>query len=131
MDVERTLGAPAENRDNQRITYYFPDVVVYFYFFSNPKCQQKLPYPSWDVQPDTLTGIDVTLRHPPLVEETGIDLTKYQRIKSDNDLVNRYYYSDPADGFGIEVGNNYVMGYQYGPGSKQKNLRCPVNTNAP
>jgi len=128
MDVERTLGSPAENRDNQRLTYYFPDVAVYFHFSSNPKCQQKLPYTSWDVPPDTVTGIDVTLRHPKKVEEIGIDLTKYKKIKGDFDVVNHYYYANPDDGFGIEVGNDYVGGYQYGPGSKQSHLRCePTN----
>lgn len=124
MDVERTLGPPNETRDNQRITYYFHDVVVYFYFSGNPKCQQKLSYTSWDVPQDTVTGIDVTLRHPPLVEEMGIDLTKYTKTKAEDDLDNHYYYANPADGFGLEVGGNYVKGYQYSPGSKQQDLRC-------
>ena len=78
MDVERTLGPPDQNRDNKQLTYYFPDVVVYFYFNGNPKCSQKLPHNSWDVTPDTVTGIDVNLRHPPLIEEMGIDFTKFK-----------------------------------------------------
>lgn len=129
MDVERTLGPPAEKVDNEQMTYYFPDVVVYLYFTSNPKCRQKLPYTSWDVTSDTLTGIDISLRHPPSVEETGIDLTKFKKIKASNDMMNHYYYVSPDDdGFAIEVGNNYVGGYHYAPGSKHKNLRCePTN----
>src|SRR6185369_11227907 len=87
MDVERTLGAPDQNIDNEHLTYYFPDVVVYFYFTSNPKCREKLPYTSWDVTADTLTGIDVTLRHPLLVGETNIDLTKFKKVKAGSDML--------------------------------------------
>jgi hypothetical protein len=124
MDVERTLGPPDQNIDNQQMTYYFPDVVVFFDFSSNPKCRQKLPYTSWDVTSDTVTSIYVSLRHPQSVEETGIDLTKLKKTKGDYDLVNHYYYSVPDDGFSIEVGNNRVRGYVYGPGTRQSHLRC-------
>ena len=124
MDVERTLGPPEQNIDNQRLTYRLPDMVVYFYFTSNPNCQQQLPYTSWNVKPDTLTGIDVNLRPQPLVADTGIDLTKYKKVKGDFDLIDRYVYLNADNSFGIEVGNDYLAGYHYQPGSKQKNLRC-------
>jgi hypothetical protein len=125
MDVERTLGPPAEKINNEQMTYYYPDVVVYFYFTSNPKCGQKLPYTSWDVTSDTLTGIDVSLRHPPSVEQTGVDLTKFKKIRGASDMLNDYYYVSPDDdGFAIEVGNDQVGGYHYAPGSKHKKLRC-------
>ncbi len=111
------------------MTYYYPDMVVYFYFTSNPKCGRKVPYTSWDVTSGTLTGIDVSLKHQKKVEETGIDLTKFKKLKADYDVINYYYYVSPDDdGFAIDVGNNYVGGYHYGPGSKHKNLRCePTN----
>ena len=124
MDVERTLGPPDQNRDNEQLTYYLPDVVVYFYFNGNPKCSQKLPYTSWNVKPDTVTEIDVNLRHPPLLEETGIDLTKLKKIKGDFDLVNRYVYLNDDNSFAIEAEGKYVAGYHYRPGIKQKDLRC-------
>ena len=125
MDVERTLGPPAEKINDEQMTYYFPDVVVYFYFTSNPKCRQKVPYTSWDVTSDTLTGIDISLRHSPSVEETGIDLTKFKKIKAAADMINNYYYVSPDDdGFAIEVSNNYLGGFHYAPGSKHKHLRC-------
>lgn len=129
MDVERTLGPPDEKIDNQQMTYYLPDIVVFFEFSSNPKCGQKLPYTSWDVTSDTVTGINITLRRQPLVEETGIDLTKFKKIKGDYDLVGHYYYSNSEDGFAIEVGgNNHVMGYLFSPGSKHKKLLCEPTT---
>src|SRR5690349_7146107 len=129
LDVERTLGPPNEKLDDQHLTYYFPDAVVFFEFSSNPKCHQKLPYTSWDVPPETLTGINIRLRRQPLVEETTIDLTKLKKIKGEPDLIGHYYYSTPDDGFTIEVGGkNYVMGYLYNPGSKYKDLLCePAN----
>ena len=130
MDVERTLGPPDQKIDNEQITYYYPDIVVYFHFTSNPKCGQKLPYTSWDVMSETITGISVTLRHPRLVEETGIDLTKYKKTKGDFDLVDRYHYVNPDNSFGIEVGKNHIVGYHYQPGSKQSHLRCPANREA-
>ena len=128
MDVERTLGPPDRNIDNQQLTYYSDDVVVVFGFAGNAKCQQRLPHTSWDVTSDTVTAIDVSLRHPPLLSETGIDLAKFKKIKADYDLVGRYYYLSPDDdGFAIEVGDKYVMGYHYAPGSKHKDLRCDAN----
>lgn len=73
--------------------------------------------------PDTVTAIDVTLKHPPLVSETGIDLTKFEKTKGDYDVIGHYYYWNPEHAFAIEVGNNYVGGFL----SKQKNLQCSVN----
>jgi hypothetical protein len=129
MDVERTLGPSAERISNEQLTYYFPDVVVYSYFTSNPKCRQKLPFTSWDVTSDTLTGIDVNLRQPPLVKEAGVDLTKFKKIKGAADMIDHYYYVSPDDdGFAIEAGNKYITGYHYAPGTKHKDLRC-ASTN--
>jgi hypothetical protein len=130
MDVERTLGPPDQNSGNEHLTYYFPDVVVDFYFTSNPKCRQKLPYSSWDVTADTVTGIEVYLRHPTLLEETGIDLTKFKKVKRLSDMLNSYYYLNEDSSFAIDAGSNYVAGYHYQPGSKQDGLRCePVKKN--
>jgi len=103
LDVERTLGPPDRKIDNEHLTYYFPDVVVYFYFTSNPKCGQKLPYTSWDVTADILTGIDIRLRHPKLVEESGIDLTKFKRVKVDSDMLDSYYYLSDDSSFAIDA----------------------------
>jgi hypothetical protein len=73
MDVERTLGPPNENQDNELLTYHLQDMVVSFYFTSNPKCQQHVPYTSWNVTSDTVTAIDVRLRPAPLVTDTDIE----------------------------------------------------------
>ena len=123
-DVERTLGPPSQNTDNGVLTYRFPGMVVYFYFTSNPNCQQQLSYTSWNVTSDTLTGIDVFFRPQQLVADTGIDLSKYRKIKGDSDLVDRYIYLNADDSFAIEVGDGYLAGYHYQPGTKQKDLRC-------
>lgn len=123
-DVERTLGRADETIGNETVAYRFPDMVVYFSFSSNPNCQRKLPYTSWNVTSDTVTGIYVTFRPQPLVAETGIDLTKYKKIEVGGDLLNHYAYWNADDSFGIEVGDGYLAGYHYRPGSKQEHLRC-------
>lgn len=124
QDVERTLGPPHRKTDNQVMTYYFSDVTVFFDFSTNPKCEQKLPYTSWNVTADTVTSIDVVLKHQPLMSETGIDLTKLKKVKGDHDVVGHYHYLNPDDGFSVEVNNDYLTGYHYWPGSNQQNLRC-------
>jgi hypothetical protein len=125
MDVERTLGPPDQKTESQQaLTYRFRDMVVYFYFTSNPNCQQQLPYSSWNVAADILTGIDVNFRPPPLVADTGIDLTKYKKVKMDSDVIGRHVYLNDDSSFAIEVGNGYLAGYHYQPGSKEKDLRC-------
>ena len=126
-DVERTLGRPDEITGNETVTYRFPDMVVYFSFRSNPNCQQKLPYTSWNVTSDIVTGIYVTFRPQQLVADTGIDLTKYKKIEVGGDLLNHYAYWNADDSFGIEVGDGYLVGYHYQPGSKQEHLRCELS----
>ena len=123
-DVERTLGRPYRTFDNRQMTYRFPDVEVFLYFTTNPKCQEKLPYTSWDVTVDTVTAIEVSFSRPPLVSDIGIDLTKFRKIEGDFDLIDRYHYVNDDNSFGIEVDGKYVAGYKYVPGSKHKNLRC-------
>jgi hypothetical protein len=127
MDVERTLGPPHEKIHDELLTYRFPDMEVHFSFTSNPNCQQQLSYTSWNVTSDTLTGIDVTFRPGPLIADTGIDLTKYKKIEVGGDLLNHYAYLNADDSFIIVVGNNYLTGYQYRPGTKHKNLRCELS----
>jgi hypothetical protein len=130
MDVERTLGPPDQKMDEQ-LAYRFPDMDVYFFFSSNPNCQQKLAYTSWNVTSDTVTGIYVILTSGPLVADTGIDLTKYKKIEVGGDLLNRYAYLNADESFVIEVGNNYLAGYQYQPGSKHESLRCSATRRSP
>jgi hypothetical protein len=60
------------------------------------------------VTADTVTGIDVNLRHPPLIETTGIDLTRFKKIEGSSDMIGHYYYLNDDSSFAIEVGNNYV-----------------------
>lgn len=126
-DVERLLGAPSRNADNQLLTYYFPDVVVFIEFSANPKCQQKLPYTSWDVTANTVTGMRVTLRNQVLISESGIDLSKLEKIKGDYDVSGHFYYANTEDGFSVETGSKYIKGYLYEPPSKHSRLRCPAN----
>jgi hypothetical protein len=126
-DVERTLGRPDEIIGKEIVAYRFPDRVVYFGFVSNPNCERQLPYTSWNVTSDTLTAIDVIFGAQPLIADTGIDLTKYKKIEAGGDLLDRYNYFNGDDSFVIEVGNNYLAGYHYRPGSRQKHLRCEAN----
>jgi hypothetical protein len=79
------------------------------------------------VTSDTLTGIDVTFRPQRLVAETGIDLTKYKKIEVGGDLLDQYNYFNADNSFVIEVGNKYLAGFHYRPGSDQEHLRCKPN----
>ena len=124
MDVERTLGRPDQNLNNEMLTYRFQSMEVDFYFTTNPKCQKQLPSTSWDVPSDTVTAIDVTFRPQPLVADTGIDLTEFKKIEAGGDLLKRYLYFSADDSFIIEVGSNYLAGYHYRPGTSHKDLRC-------
>jgi hypothetical protein len=126
-DVERTLGRPDEVIGKEIVSYRLPDSVVYFGFHSNPSCERQLAYTSWNVTSDTLTGIDVIFRPQPLVAAIGISLSKYKRIKAGGDLLDRYYYFSADESFVIEVGDDYLAGYHYQPGSNQKHLRCEPN----
>jgi hypothetical protein len=122
-DVEQTLGRPDKNDDHQ-MTYYLPEVTVFVYFSGNPKCEKKLPSSSWNVKSDIVTAIDVSLRQPVLVVDTGFDLTKFKKIDGSSDMVGRYYYLNSDGSFSIEVGDKYATDYHYRPGSNNEKLRC-------
>jgi hypothetical protein len=126
-DVERVMGKPNINHENKLLTYYLPDVVVSFGFAGNPQCAQKLPYESWDVSAETLTAITVSLKQQVLISDAGIDFTGYAKKKGNSDLIGHYYYSNEEDGFSIEIGPHYIMGYIYEPGAKSNRLRCHLN----
>jgi len=131
-DVERLLGPPKDNFDNELLIYYLPEQVVSFGFDGNPKCQEKSKFITWDVSKETITTIRVGLKQPIPVAEVGIDLTKLTKKKGDFDRDDHFYYSD-TNGFSIEVAGNRragegnIMGYIYEPGSNRKALRCPVD----
>jgi hypothetical protein len=89
---------------------------------------RETTFTSWNVSSDTVTAIDVTLRHPPLVSETDIDLTRFKKIRADFDMIDHYYYLDPDNnGFAIEAGPKYVSGYHYRPGIQQRDLLCEAS----
>lgn len=124
LDVERTLGRPDQKLNNELLSYRFSDMEVDFSFSSNPNCQQKLPYTSWNVTSDTVTGIYVIFRPGRRVADTGIDLTKYRKIEVGGDLLDQYAYFNADDSFVIEVGGDHLRGYHYQPGTKHNDLRC-------
>jgi hypothetical protein len=123
-DVERVLGPPKQNIDKKALTYYLSDVVVLINFSGNPKCQESLPYDSWDVGPDTITGLAVMLKKHVPVSESGIDLTKFKKARGASDIPDHFYYSHPEDGFAVEVQQDYVVGYIYRPTANQQNSSC-------
>ena len=74
---------------------------------------------------DTVTGLAVMLKKPVPVSESRIDLTKLKKARGAYDTPDHFFYSQPEDGFSVEVGQDYVMSYSYGPNADQQNLRCP------
>jgi len=129
-DVERLLGPPDVNQKNQVLIYYQTDQVVSIGFSGNPQCQQKLPYTSWSVSLDTVTGITVDLRKSVPIADTHIDLTRLKKRRGDSDLLTHFYYSNEENGFSMEVGADYLIGYHYEPSSRQSHLQCPINQGA-
>jgi hypothetical protein len=125
-DVERLLGPPDVNANNELITYYQPDTTVNTWFSTNPHCKEKLQYESWDVPADTVTSIRIGLKNPVPINETGIDLTKFKQVRGDSDVGGHFYYTNVEDGFSYEVGQNFLASYIYAPGIKQSKLRCPA-----
>ena len=126
-DVERLLGPPDVNQQNQLLVYYQTDQVVYIGFSGNPECQQKLSYTSWNVPLDTVTGIRIGLRKSVPLADLGVDLTKLKKRTGDFDRPNHFYYLNEENGFSAEVGNDYVVAYLYEPTNRQNHLRCQSN----
>ncbi len=127
VDVERVLGKPDVNHQNLVWIYYLSDSVVTFNFSDNPSCSHKIPSPSWNVPFDTVTSFGVGLKQPVAIRDFPADLTKLKKIEGDADLTDHFYYINEDDGFSIEVGRGYVMGYIYEPSVKKMALRCPAN----
>ena len=127
--VERILGTPSSER---LPAYHLPDEIVYVDFAANPGCRTQLSRQTWNVPEGTVTLIRRFLKKPIPLKSLDIDLSKFKKVKSDNDVEGHFYYVNEGEGFTVEFEakpdgkDEFVTGYIYAPRANQKRLRCPV-----
>ena len=132
-DVERLLGLPT---DSKLQTYGFENETVRFHYSKygckQPPAVKGWPSPGsegWNVPPDTVLAIAVTLRQQVPLKSLDIDLSGFKKVRGDSDVPTHFRYINEQAGLIIDLNGDgaaeIVRGFIYQPAAKYKNLRCP------
>jgi hypothetical protein len=78
----------------------------------------------WRVPPETVIGVVVTPRVRPELTGLGVDLTKYEKIRGDYDVLDHFYYVDKTKGIRLSVRSGFVEERVYEPTTADEYLRC-------
>ncbi len=134
-DVERILGRPADTSDT---TYYFPDKIIGIdyakYGCAQPPRVEGPPRPpieGWNVAPDTVLVVRVTLRTPVSLKDLNMDLKNFKKERGDSDIPSHFRYVNRESGLTIELNGDpateIVRTLIYQPEAKYNHLRCVEN----
>ena len=122
-DVERLLGPGTDPGPRPcKCAYYMDDLNVFF-DYSSGDCKSGA---AWDVPPDTVIKIVVYPKHRLSLADAGIDESEFEK-RRDGDVEDARAYWNEEEGLHIEVneGTKRVLGFYYGPATRDKSLRCP------
>lgn len=131
-DVERLLGLPT---DAKLQTYSFENETVSFdyskYGCKQPPAVKGWPSPGsegWNVPPDTVLAITVTLRRQVPLKSLDIDLSGFKKVRGDSDVPTHFRYVNENTGLMIDLNGDgaaeIVGGFIYQPEARYNNLRC-------
>lgn len=124
-DVERLLkDSILEKRCNYSLcTYYLKDVNVHI-SYSEGDCKSG-GSKGWDVPPDTVLSIAVSLKTPIALSDLQLDIGSFKRWQ-DPHIEDHIYYTDEANGFSLSVDKerNQVYSLTYVHTERDRNLRC-------
>lgn len=115
-DVERLLGPGA---DSCKCAYYTNDINVFF-GYSTGDC--KSGHGSWDVPIDTVVWITVYPKPNPKLSAVAIEKDKFR--KHQGTLKEEFLYENEEEGLTLDVYEDLVQAFIYGPTAKDKRLRC-------
>lgn len=131
-DVERLLGLPTDSKsqrydfENETVTFHYSK-----YGCKRPAAVEGWPSPGsegWNVRPDTVLTITVTLRRQVLLESLHIDLSRFKKVRGDSDVPTHFRYINKETGLMIDLngdgGVEMVRGFIYQPEARYNNLRC-------
>lgn len=133
-DVECILGKPIDKTG----LIYDTEKERIFIHFQGERCvvsdeKGRNVQGGWNVPPETVLSIRVSLKVELLFTDFNIDETKYKKFVSPHDGTT--YYSNEEAGIGIAVDSaeGRVKSFSYGPTTKDERLRCPTppKTSAP
>ena len=89
------------------------------------------PIDGWNVPPDTVLAITVTLRRQVPLKNLDIDLSGFKKVRGDSDVLTHFRYVNEETGLMIDLNGDgaseTVRGFIYQPDARYKNLRCQSN----
>ncbi len=121
-DVERLLG---KGTDECKCGYYLNDMNIFFKY-SPGDCRSGRG--GWDVPLDTVVWITIYPKPNPRLSDLNIDETKFKKRQGAH--IQEFYYENEEEGLTLEVYDDRVQSFLYGPAQKDKHLRCPDNGQA-
>jgi hypothetical protein len=127
-DVRKLLGKPHSEESPSSDLYEVAEGRVDI-MYVREKCEQGLPanWGNWNVPPDTVVNISISLNKPIPLTELGVpNIKRFEWYTDDSSTT---YYHDKKQGIEYEVQDKKVTSITYGPTEKDSVLLC--NKNAP
>jgi hypothetical protein len=120
-DVEGALGKPNAPYGRYHIKNEEADIT-----YSGERCRN-----GWNVPPDTVIRIAVSLSGNRKLSEFNLDPNKFRK-ESDTQLTGNTYYTNREQGVTYRVlENGTVVSIYYGPTKEDEGLRCASSTTPP
>ena len=92
--------------------------------YARKPCEMDLPadWGNWNVPPDTVVNITITLSH--LLPLRDLKIRNLKKMKWYTDRSGATYYHDARRGIEYQVEGRLVTAITYGPGSEDRRLKC-------
>jgi hypothetical protein len=119
-DVKRLLGKPLFD-GNTRYNIYDSDEGRVNFRYVPERCDGGSG--NWNVAPDTVSEIDIYLKHHFPVAD--LKISDFEQNRSEPDHTGATYYWDRENGIAYSVDRDgFVLAITYGPTEKDSDLRC-------
>jgi hypothetical protein len=117
-EVESRLGT---SKSECKCFYELPRERI-FIKYSSGSCDDQ-DSNGWNVPRDTVVSFEVFPKTKILFSRLKVDTKAFIKTE-DTELPGAFYYRNESDGIGIEVDNDIVGSFYYGPTAKDSTLRC-------
>lgn len=95
--------------------------------YARKPCEMGLPadWGNWNVQPDTVVNVTITLNS--ILRLRELKIRNLKKLKWYTDKSGATYYHDAVRGIEYQVEGHLVTAITYGPGAADKQLRCKAH----
>jgi hypothetical protein len=122
-DVERILGTPTNQSNEQSSVYKLEKETVLIFYASGPPCRDDM-LSGWQVPRGTVVSITVSPTTKVHLSDLQVDLSKYKK-RTDFHRRDNINYVNEEEGESFNVFLDEVTYFTFFPAAKDKHLSCP------